>query len=404
MKHVFFVPVKAVSERVPNKNFKPMPQFNNAPLYQIIPLKIAKVCDELGLDYVIVMDTNSPKVSAWVNTVQHKNPTNSQDHPLGGVYPHYSHWRRRSRPEHLCNNSANGNYILREGVNWLTEGNSELYKPDNTIIWQAFVTTPLLSENTLREMIKMMEDFPWSPGPCMSPMSVMTVEEHRGFFWDRLGTPIGGYRPEVMLPSQTTPMIFKEIHGLFGIRLEEFLRLGCRTGNDPRFFRVPKEECVDIDWPEDLEKLAKTDPSLTPSGSATTSVDTLPGLPVSKPLMEEIDKYVSNKKSVTPPVGFHVLWDKSKFFPRVSPWITQMDIQDAQKYNDMMDQLGTPHPVVVSHPSIGPEKKAKKKHSKREELVQAILDGVSKMLKQYSHLLGPKPTPTPITGDQNDPR
>ena len=271
MKHVFFVPVKAVSERVPNKNFKPVPQFKNAPLYQIIPLKIAKVCNQLGLDYKVVMDSNSEEVHNWVKILRNTAPSSiDPNHPLGpGKYPS-DRIISRKRPEHLCSNSANGNYILREGVQWLQGRDGVVYDPDNTIIWQAFVTTPLLSETTLRDMIVRMENYQWVSTSFTSGISILTVEPHQGFFWDEQCLPIGGYRPEVMLPSQNTPRIFKEIHGLFGIRLAEFLRLGCRTGSKPNFYPVPKEECVDIDWPEDLEKLTASIP----------------------PNMEQIEKYV----------------------------------------------------------------------------------------------------------------
>jgi CMP-N-acetylneuraminic acid synthetase len=266
MKHVFFVPVKAVSERVPNKNFKPVPQFKNAPLYQIIPLKIAKVCNQLGLDYEIVMDSNSEEVRNWVRILRNTAPSSiDPNHPLGpGKYPS-DRIISRERPEHLCNNSANGNYILREAVAWRTEGvDKKFYSPDSTIVWQAFVTTPLLSENTLRDMILRMEQHQWISTSFTSGLSILTVEPHQGFFWNEKGTPIGGYRPEVMLPSQNTPRIFKEIHGLFGIQLAEFLRLGCRTGSKPYFFPVPKDECLDIDWPSDLEKLTSGSVVTTP--------------------------------------------------------------------------------------------------------------------------------------------
>lgn len=281
MKHIFFVPVKAVSERVPGKNFKPVPQFDNAPLYQILPLKIAKVCAELNLQFQIVMDSDSvDAVEDWVSRLNTQHLPSHMLSPIGAPYPSSGTFLFRKRPAHLCNNAANGNYILREGVKWLFNGKME--EPPNlaeeVVIWQAFVTTPLLSEKTITHLIGYM-DQALIPAP-----SVMTVEPHQGFFWDSNNTPIGGYRPEVMLPSQQMPKIYKEIHGMFGITLSEFRRLGCRTGQNPYFVEVPKEECVDIDWPEDLEKLGKVAP--TPP-----RMEEIEQYVVSKAVMDALDKY-----------------------------------------------------------------------------------------------------------------
>lgn len=328
MKHIFFIPVKTQSERVPGKNFKPVPQFNNAPLYQVLPTKIDSVCQQMGLNYTIVMDTDSQQVMKWASDNPPFNPEGnirSKFVRTGVTY--------QPRAPHLCSNSANGNYILREAV--AKYAKTAVIQPSD-VIWQAFVTTPLLSIETITKIIDLMNN------PRKYVSSVLTVESHRGFFWDSHKTPIGGYRPEVMLPTQEMPPIYKEIHGMFGITYHEFLRLGCRTGRCPTFVEVPKEECVDIDWPSDLEKLQQVHRTTGPVHTEVCPIEPL------------------------------------QFSAQVTP---------AQLSNEFTVEERDPcnrHPTTSTEP-LHPD-------------LKSFLDAIESWRKQIT------PQPTPVTGDPNDPR
>lgn len=235
--HYFIFPVKTNSERVPEKNFREVyaPGYGKAPLFTILPSKIHRVCKEYNIPHLIVMDTDSDKVKEWCRIA---NPTDQVV------------FESIDRPKELCTNQSGGNLLLRKAVERLNLKDTPFITPasrSSTILWQCFCTTPFLSKKTIYWTIRLVES-------QFNFDSVLTVKKEQGFFWNSQGYPIGGYRPEIMLPTQHTRPIYKEIHGMFGIKYKAFERFGCRTGESPLFSVVPEEEAVDIDWEKDWKK------------------------------------------------------------------------------------------------------------------------------------------------------
>lgn len=247
--HYFFIPVKSTSERIPGKNFKTVAG-TGMRLYQVLPTKIVEAMNQLDMKYTIIMDTDSQEIIDWtIAFCQSKECVNSR----GTV----SYMSRNSR---YCSNKFGGNFILRRAVDYFLSDGYAVNNPTD-VIWQCFVTTPYLSVDTVQSVIWSMDKI--ADGTVLQADrnryhdSILTVTSQQGFFWTSGShpTPVGGYRPEIMLPTQEMPPLYKEIHGMFGITAEAFERYGCRTGDVPFFYNVPKAEAVDIDWEEDAVKV-----------------------------------------------------------------------------------------------------------------------------------------------------
>jgi len=200
-------PVKSRSERVTNKNFV---KIGGRPLYQIFPT----TCREADVFDEIAIDTDSEEIKDWC---------------------YKEGFRFIKRVPRMTMDDFNGNMLLRHHVT--------LYSPFDTM-WQGFVTSPCISVESVRRMFLQL---------VKEGGSIMSVKEHKGFFWNSMGLPIS-YRHDVMPRSQDVPPIYEEICGLFGITSKEFLITNNRAGTDPMFFPLPREETVDIDWVSDIPK------------------------------------------------------------------------------------------------------------------------------------------------------
>jgi len=218
--------------------------------------------NQLNMKYTIIMDTDSQEVIDWsIDASRSKGVVNSR----GTI----SYLTRNPR---FCSNDFGGNFILRNAVSSLFHETYAVHNPKD-VIWQCFVTTPYLSVDTVRSIVSVMDDIAnrhiLQAGRNLYHDSLLTVTSQQGFFWTSglHPTPIGGYRPEIMLPTQEMPPLYKEIHGMFGITAEAFERYGCRTGDVPFFYNVPKSEAVDIDWEEDAKNVFEKEDSADSSSN-----------------------------------------------------------------------------------------------------------------------------------------
>lgn len=211
--HLAIIPIKTVSKRVPNKNFK---MVDGKPLYTIIPLRCLEVFDS------VYIDTDSEEIKSW-----------AEQNGIGVI----------DREPVLTEDHANGNDLLRyeyetlysAGIRW-------------NFLWQVFCTAPFVSTNSI---LQMKHDLVHKDRID----SIASVQRMRGFFWDLTG-PVN-WRVDVMPRTQDARCLFKEIHGVFGIRTASFMKTMNRYGVSPSFYILPDAECADIDWPEDLEKVTQ---------------------------------------------------------------------------------------------------------------------------------------------------
>ncbi len=205
---VAIIPIKGKSERVKNKNFKPI---NSTPLYQFFLSKIQNChFDE------IYVDTDSEEI---------------KDYSLGLGY------KVIDRLHELATNTANGNDLLVHHGNVI----------DADIYFQLFITCPLMSADTVNKAIKIMQE-------QEEYDSLFTAYEIYSWFWFH-GCAVN-YDPKVLPRSQEAKPIIRETTGLYAIRKEALKKYNCRIGENPYMLFVDFKESIDLDDEVDF-KLAE---------------------------------------------------------------------------------------------------------------------------------------------------
>lgn len=207
MKTACFIPIKAYSERVTEKNFRIL---NGKKLYRYIceNVKAANVFDD------IYIDTNSPEIASYAQQM--------------GFYV------IERKPE-LALNTANGNDLLIH--HFETHPGYDYY-------FQAFATAPYLQPSTIKQCYEAL---------ISSEIydSCFTATKNHGFYW-LLGNPVN-YRPGILPRSQDMVPLIEETTGLYGITSAALERYRCRIGRNPYIHLVSKYEAVDINTEEDFK-------------------------------------------------------------------------------------------------------------------------------------------------------
>ena len=223
MDDAVFIPIKTNSERVPGKNFL---HVDGRPLYTIFPTVLREVFDH------VFIDTDSEEVKQW-----------AIDNGIGVI----------DRVPELASNAATGNMLLRHAVG---------LHPGYRRYWHAFITSPRITVETVRDMLDKMVR---KVDGCDS---VFSVKEHHEFFWNANGTPSSNYRPDLQPRSQDVSPLYSEVCGLFGLTADAFNVTHTRYGLRPSLHVLPKEQTLDIDWKSDVP--TKKD---TPEGVYEGSLD-----------------------------------------------------------------------------------------------------------------------------------
>lgn len=201
-----FIPIKSYSERIKGKNFL---LYKDKPLYQhIIQSAIKSDC----FDNVYV-DTDSEEIVEFSLGLSCKTIT---------------------RLPELARNNASGNDLLNYHASMVE---SDYY-------FQLFATSPNISVDSIRKCVDILTNTEEND-------SIFTVKKHYGWFWYN-GMPVT-YRPSILPRSQDIEPIYEETTGLYGICKQSLLNYRSRVGKSPFFFELPDNECLDIDWPEDIK-------------------------------------------------------------------------------------------------------------------------------------------------------
>ena len=132
--------------------------------------------------------------------------------------------------------SANGNDLLNY--------HHKIIKADN--YFQLFITSPLMSVNTINKCIKILKQ-------NKKIDSILTCKSIYSWFWFK-GKPIN-YKPKVLPRSQDAKPVVIETTGLYGIKEKSLKKHKCRIGKN-LFFEVPNHEDLDLDNKEDFEYLS----------------------------------------------------------------------------------------------------------------------------------------------------
>lgn len=216
MKTVALLPMKANSERVPNKNFKDM---SGKPLFRWI-LDSLLACKEIDL---ICINTDA---KSTLNRL--------------GLYDG-DRVIIRDRDSSLCGDYVSMNKIIKTDI--------EAIKADCYIM--THTTNPLLSPVTIGTALnayetgKVSKDFD----------SLFSVTKFQTRFYKKGGTPIN-HDPQSLIRTQDLEPWYEENSCIYIFSKDSFAKTGARIGARPLLFEIPKLENIDIDDLDDW-KLAE---------------------------------------------------------------------------------------------------------------------------------------------------
>jgi CMP-N-acetylneuraminic acid synthetase len=203
-KIVALVPMRHHSERVPEKNYRPLA---GIPLYQHILRTLEQVPE---IDQIVV-DTDSPVIAEGI----------ARDFPRVRVI---------ERPEHLRPDDISMNEILLHDVSAV---------PADWYI-QTHSTNPLLQAETVSCAIQaFLKDFP-------AHDSLFTVTRLQTRLWDAQGRPVN-HDPSVLLRTQDLPPMYLENSCLYMFQAATLRMRHNRLGERPLMFEISSEEAWDID-------------------------------------------------------------------------------------------------------------------------------------------------------------
>lgn len=206
MKTVAFIPIKMNNERTPGKNTKRF--YNGKCILEIIQETLMKV---KGLDEVYVFCSNDA----------------IKEYIIDGV-------KFLKRPEFLDTKTATPNDIINEFM--------KLVYADIYMVSHA--TSPFVSVEHFEECINAVVSGEYD--------SSFTAEKIQKLLWTKDNTPFN-FDPENVPRTQDLEPIFDEVSAAYVFAKETFLKYNRRIGINPHLTIVSGVECVDIDYPEDLQ-------------------------------------------------------------------------------------------------------------------------------------------------------
>jgi CMP-N-acetylneuraminic acid synthetase len=206
-KTVAIIPIKSISKRVKNKNFKII---GGKPLFRYLLDKLKYThFDE------IYVDSDSKQIEKYCKQNNYK----------------FIH-----RLPKLAKDNANGNDLLNYHAKII---NADIY-------FQLYITAPLLEIKTINNCIKILKSDKHHD-------SILTIKKIYSWFWFN-GKPTN-YNPKILPRSQDAEPIVQESTGLYGIKREALIRRKCRIGFKPFFYEIHAKESVDLDTKEDFKYL-----------------------------------------------------------------------------------------------------------------------------------------------------
>lgn len=202
------VPMKAHSERVPNKNVRPLA---GKPNFHWI-MEALRATETVG---EIVVNTDSERIAEEAERL------------FGATIL----WR----PDHLLGDMVG----IQPLIEW------DIRHTSGDLYLQTHCTNPLLRSETIDGAIRA---FLHSD----EHDSLFTVTEIRTRFYTQHGEPVN-HDPDNMLRTQDLPPLLEENSCIYVFPRSVFERLGHRLGRHPLLHPIDPLEAIDIDEPHDFE-------------------------------------------------------------------------------------------------------------------------------------------------------
>jgi CMP-N-acetylneuraminic acid synthetase len=201
---VALVPMRHISERVPEKNFRLLA---GKPLYEHI-ISVLSGCTEISS---IVVDTDSTTI-------------------MDGLEKRFPQVQIIERPEHLRSGEVSMNEVLLY----------DTLQVEADFYLQTHSTNPLLLQSTVSDAIKkLLGNYPTFD-------SLFSVTRLSTRLWDSLGRAIN-HNPDILLRTQDLPPIYEENSCLYIFTRETLMNKRNRLGNRPMMYEIDSSEAWDID-------------------------------------------------------------------------------------------------------------------------------------------------------------
>src|SRR5262245_38929494 len=210
---VALLPMKAHSERVPAKNFRPL---SGRPLFEWVLQTLISMPE---IDRVVI---NTDARSRLEENVLVREPR----------------VLIRDRRPDLGGDLVSMNLILADDVSAIP---ADIYL-------MTHATNPLLSGATIRQALEKFR----SAVDTGSADSLFSVNRHQSRFYDRDGRPMN-HDPARLERTQDLPSLFEENSTLYLFTRESFATTNARIGKRPVMFETPAIESFDIDEERDWE-------------------------------------------------------------------------------------------------------------------------------------------------------
>ena len=208
---VALLPMKAHSERVPGKNFRP---FAGKPLFRWI---LDSLLSLPAIDLVVI-NTDAGDILARNGLT---------DGPRVRI---------RDRKQELCGDMTSMNLILADDIDAVGA---------NTYV-MTHTTNPLLRADTIQRALTQYAE---QRGKGTAD-SLFTVNRYQTRFYRADGSPVN-HDPKNLVRTQDLEPWFEENSNLYIFSRESFHATNARIGLRPTLFVQPKDEALDIDTPED---------------------------------------------------------------------------------------------------------------------------------------------------------
>jgi CMP-N-acetylneuraminic acid synthetase len=215
MKVTCFLPCRAGSERVKNKNTRQFAGIEGG----LLKIKLDQLI-RCSLIDTIVLSTDDQKV-------------------IDVSKPYGNRIRIDNRPSELASSDASTDDLIRY-VSKIISGPH--------ILW-THVTSPFTGEDIYTRAIN--DYFSFIKTDKFD--SLMSVTPLRVHVWDRKGEPVNYKRAEIRWPrSQQVDPLFEVNSAIFINSRENYIRLEDRIGLNPYLFEMDQTESLDIDYEDDF--------------------------------------------------------------------------------------------------------------------------------------------------------
>ena len=205
---IIFIPIKEVSQRVPNKNFR---NLGGLPLY--------KKCLYKLLNHKVYIDTDSEKLIKEIES----------DPKLENVIAY-------SREKDLCGHKVSVCDLIKNFI--------EKFNIKSETICQLHVTSPFLKIRTIEEAVKKIKTGHDSVVSCNRYQNRLWRREAYGF------CPVN-HNPLKLEQTQDLPVFYEENSLFYIFNSESFLKTSVRVGVNPYFYETTYPENLDIDTEDD---------------------------------------------------------------------------------------------------------------------------------------------------------